>query len=296
MANPKPEYVSRFEVPSAAHEQLGLWVSAVGYNTHEPPHTSLRNRVLGHYAAVWITAGKGWFHSGPTGDRELPAGTLYWLFPNVAHSYSPVHGLWSVRWLIFNGPVAAAFERQGFLSPANPFVNVGTDPEVAALFSKLENVFLNSGPLSVPLAAALTYQLVVLIHGIDTGLMGEGAGNSQSLVARAVRVIETEDPAKLDPEALADRLHTGYSTLRRQFRAQTGYSLKEYMLRVQLKRAKNLLALSPLSVEQIANETGFADPYYFSRLFRKRVGVAPSVFRRTAGMQEAASNNAAPKQ
>lgn len=288
MGTPKPHYVSRYEVPSAAHEQLGLWVSAVGYNTHEMPHTNLRDRILGHYAAVWITAGTAWFHSGPTGDRELAAGTLYWLFPTVVHSYSPVNGPWSVHWLIFDGPVAAAFERQGFLSPSDPFVNVGTDPEIARLFAKIESVFLNSGPLSVPLAAALTYQLVVLAHGIDTGLMGEGAGNSQSVVARAVRAIETETATPLDPEALAARLHTGYSTLRRQFRAQTGYSLKEYMLRTQLKRAKNLLALSPLSVEQIAAETGFADPFYFSRLFKKRVGVSPTTFRLTSGIGDSA--------
>ncbi len=282
---PSPQFVSRYEVPSAAHQQLGLWVSSAGYNVGDA-QTNLRDRVLGQYAACWITAGKAWFTSETTGDRELSAGTLYWLFPTVRHSYRPVHGPWSVRWFVFNGPVVEAFERQGFLSAANPFVNVGNDPEVASLFSRLENVFLNSGPLSVPLGAALAYQLVVLAHGISTGLIGGENGAAASPVTKAVRIIENENPAQLDPESLAERLNVGYSTLRRQFRSQTGYALKEYILRVQLKRAKSLLTLSPLTIEQIAAETGFADPYYFSRLFRKRVGVPPSVFRRTSNMGE----------
>lgn len=281
----KPQFVSRYEVPSAAHQRLGLWVSSVGYNVGDA-RTNLRDRVFGQYAACWVTAGKVWFDSDTTGERELSAGTLYWLFPTVRHSYKPVHGPWSVRWFVFNGPVVEEFERQGFISAANPFVNVGNDPEVAALFTKLENVFLNSGPLSVPLGAALAYQIVVLVHGIATGLIGGGSAATESPVARAVRMIETENPAQLDPESLAERLNVGYSTLRRQFRSQTGYALKEYILSVQLKKAKKLLILSPLTVEQVAAETGFADPYYFSRLFRKRIGVPPSEFRRNAAMGE----------
>lgn len=282
----KPFFVSRYEVPSAAHQQLGLFVSAVGCNLRERPHTSLRNRVLGSYAAVWLTEGKGWFDSGPTGYREIPTGTLFWLFPTVVHSYSPLNGPWSCKWFVFNGQTAEAFERQGFLSPANPFVQIGDDAEVAALFAKLEDVFLNSGPLSVPLGASLVYQLVVLVHGISAGLLGSRAGETDSLISRAVRLIEAELGSGMEPEAIAARLHVGYSTLRRQFKAQTGYSLKEYILRVRLKRAKSLLALSTMTVEEVAAETGFDDPYYFSRLFKKREGVAPTVFRKNPVLGE----------
>ena len=282
----KPFFIHRHEVPSAAQQQLGLVVTRVGCNVREQPHAHLRNRVLGSYAAVWITKGKAWFDSPPTGRREMRSGTFFWLFPTVVHSYSPLDGGWSCRWFVFGGAMAEAFERQGFLSAANPFVDVGDDAEVGALFTRLEQVFLDGGPLAVPLGAAIVHQLVVLVHGIATGLIG-GSPQSASIVARAARMIEAEGAeggGGADPESIAARLHTGYSTLRRQFRAQTGYSLKEYILRVRLKRAKNLLALSPMTIEQVAAETGFSDPYYFSRLFRKREGVAPSVFRKNPVM------------
>jgi AraC family transcriptional regulator of arabinose operon len=283
----QPFFISRHEVPSAAQQQLGLVVTRVGCNVRELPHDHLRNRVLGSYAAIWVTEGKAWFESPPTGRIEVRAGTFLWLFPTVIHSYSPLDCRWSCRWFLFDGAMAQAFERQGFLTPANPFVDVGDDAEVGALFTRLEQLFLDGGPLAVPLGAALVHQLVVLVHGIGSGLIG-GGSESGSIVARAARMIESAAGVgadSADPESIAARLNTGYSTLRRQFRAQTGYSLKEYMLRVRLKRAKNLLALSPMTIEQVASETGFSDPYYFSRLFRKREGVAPSVFRKNPVME-----------
>jgi len=270
---------SRHEVPSAQHQRQGLFVTNVGYVVRHS-RTNVKDRALGSYCGVWITEGQAWFESAPTGKRVLPAGTFYWLFPTVEHSYGPLDGPWTCRWAIFGGAMAEEFERQGVLSPVNPFVAVGDEPEMAALFEKLDRTFVNSGPLSVPMAAAYVHQMIILVHGIASGLMGQGAERSNSLAPRAVRIIESTHGAELDPEAIAARLHTGYSTLRRQFRAQTGYSLKEYILRVRLKRAKNLLALSPMTIEEIAAETGFVDPYYFSRLFRKREGVAPSVFRK----------------
>jgi transcriptional regulator GlxA family with amidase domain len=47
-----------------------------------------------------------------------------------------------------------------------------------------------------------------------------------------------------------------------------------------LRKAKELLALSTLSVHEVAREAGFADPLHFSRAFSARVGLSPRGFRR----------------
>ncbi len=48
---------------------------------------------------------------------------------------------------------------------------------------------------------------------------------------------------------------------------------------MRLSRAKELLTLTPRSVEDIAATVGFDDPYYFSRLFRRKEGMSPTQFR-----------------
>ena len=51
------------------------------------------------------------------------------------------------------------------------------------------------------------------------------------------------------------------------------------MLTVRLGRAKELLAATELPVAAVARRVGYDDPAYFSRLFTRRVGMAPVRFR-----------------
>lgn len=275
-----PRARNRYEVPSNSAKELGLWVHAAGFSRVQQPHGRAWERVLGNYAAVYVSRGSGWFQSPPTGRLAVPAGTFFWLFPTVPHTYSPVTGgNWSEQWVIFNGPVAETFEKQGYMVPSKPMIHVGDDPEIVRLFARLEEVFHKSGPLSVPLASAITHELIVVAHGLATGMLGDDKSRGDPVVAEAVRIIDEEAPRGLEPETLAARLHVGYSTLRRRFKSATGFAVKEYILGVQLKKAKDLLAFTRLPVETIAAETGFNDAFYFSRLFKEREGIPPTAFR-----------------
>ncbi|HYF50840.1 MAG TPA: AraC family transcriptional regulator [Planctomycetota bacterium] len=275
----RPVNRSRYEVPTHAHKEVGLWVHGAGYHRAQPPHPNW-TRVLGHYAAVYVSRGDGWFSSAPSGRVAVRPGILFWLFPPVEHSYTPTPGTtWTEQWVIFNGTMAEQFERQGYLTPSKPYVDVGDDPEIPRLFSRLEEIFHESGPLAVPMASAITHELIVRVHGIETGLLDMSKERGDPVIAQALKMIERESSRGLEPEQIASRLHVGYSTLRRRFRQVTGYSVKEYILRVQLKKAKELLAFTDQTVEEIAGVAGFADPYYFSRLFKEREGIPPTAFR-----------------
>jgi AraC-like DNA-binding protein len=52
------------------------------------------------------------------------------------------------------------------------------------------------------------------------------------------------------------------------------------MLRLRLRRAKELLATSTKNITEIAREVGFEDSLYFSRLFHRREGISPTQFRK----------------
>jgi len=78
--------------------------------------------------------------------------------------------------------------------------------------------------------------------------------------------------------------HLGYSTFRRHFKQATGYSPKEYVLRVRLRAAKQLLAFTNQNVADVAAAVGFDDTFYFARLFRTKEGLSPTVFRQQQGV------------
>lgn len=63
------------------------------------------------------------------------------------------------------------------------------------------------------------------------------------------------------------------------FRQIMGVSPHQYFLKMRLEQAQGYLQDSDLSIAQIAQLTGFEDALYFSRLFKKYFGVAPSSYR-----------------
>jgi AraC-like DNA-binding protein len=73
----------------------------------------------------------------------------------------------------------------------------------------------------------------------------------------------------------------GYLTL--VFRRDLGITPREYLGRYRIERAKLLLQTTNLSVTEIANQVGFNDGAYFSRVFHQETGRCPLAFRRQSG-------------
>jgi len=67
-----------------------------------------------------------------------------------------------------------------------------------------------------------------------------------------------------------------------RFRAVTGFSVVEYVKRLRMARARQLLIASEASVADLAGEVGYADPFYFSRQFRAVTGLSPRSYRERA--------------
>jgi len=63
------------------------------------------------------------------------------------------------------------------------------------------------------------------------------------------------------------------------FKDETGENFIEYLTAVRINRAKNLLQNGHLSIKEICMESGYSDPNYFSRNFKKHTGVTPREYR-----------------
>jgi two-component system, response regulator YesN len=63
------------------------------------------------------------------------------------------------------------------------------------------------------------------------------------------------------------------------FKEYTGRTITDSLLFIRIKKAKELLQTSNLSVKEISVATGFADPNYFSSVFKKNTGLTPIQYR-----------------
>jgi len=108
---------------------------------------------------------------------------------------------------------------------------------------------------------------------------GEGPGLPDA-VRRAVEFISVhsrEPDLRLDRIAQAAGLSMDH--FGRLFRAALRVTPMHYLQAVRVEHSRFLLRHTQLRVEEVARESGFADPYYFSRVFTRQTGLSPRAWR-----------------
>lgn len=126
--------------------------------------------------------------------------------------------------------------------------------------------------------------LRLLATTYEEALAGDGrAGTRPAAVNAALRVLaERQAEADLVLPAIAKAAHCSCSHLSRAFRGEIGIGPMQYLARLRMRRAQHLLQRTGMGVKEIAACVGVSDPLYFSRLFRKHVGLSPRAYRRSA--------------
>ncbi|GAA2247429.1 AraC family transcriptional regulator [Herbiconiux moechotypicola] len=126
----------------------------------------------------------------------------------------------------------------------------------------------------------------------EAGAAG-GAGETESVagrsvalrdphVARAVEAIHARPGEAWTVAGLARLARSSRSVFAAQFRVAVGATPLEYLGRVRMDRAKELLVPGGPTVGRVAEELGYRSDEAFSRAFRRAVGVSPTQWRRDA--------------
>ena len=78
-------------------------------------------------------------------------------------------------------------------------------------------------------------------------------------------------------------MHLSTRTITRRFKQATGLSPMEYVHALRLEEAKQVLEAAEDPVEAVAQAVGYEDAAFFGRLFRRKVGLTPTQYRRRFG-------------
>jgi AraC-like DNA-binding protein len=235
-------------------------------------------RVLHAYQIIYITEGRGYFESGISHKRQqIEAGCILILFPDVWHRYSPDPKTgWVESWIECRGKSFDRAQATGLLRPERSVLRVGLLPDLLQCFERCHALARRHSPQAM-LSTMGLHILSILqnaprLHSNLRRRIDERIQQAQILIARRYH-------QKINIVQLARELHIGYSSFRQVFKAQTGLSPKQYQLQIRLQKAQEFLANTSKSVGEIAEILGFDTAYHLSNQFKKRIGLAPQIWR-----------------
>lgn len=283
------------EIRYLPHQESNLWnlaVNTVGFES-VPEHASYpqaghpagysfnfnRGRVLQEYQLIYITKGKGQFVSSQVERCLIPEGTVLLIKPGEWHSYRPddVSG-WECYWVGFTGSEILN------LSHENQVFQIGYDEEMVGLYRKMLEVSNTERPGYHQFLSGILVHLIahLLFRNQDNGWKDKEVLKK---IDKARLIIREKINVQVSAEELAASLNMSYTWFRRMFRQYTGLAPAQYITRLKVRKARELLSDTNKTIKEIALELGFESIDYFSTMFKKQTGSSPGEYRKKGNVK-----------
>ncbi|TRW49543.1 helix-turn-helix domain-containing protein [Aliidiomarina halalkaliphila] len=283
---PLPAGSSRLLLPRNITRQLAqhplsheLYPVAYGHYLDARDHR-VRRTIHTDHLLIFCHAGRGFYrtdeHQGVIG-----AGQVLFLPKGVSHSYhSDPEQPWSIYWTHFAGEQTDRFMDYIGIRPDMqnaPVISLrrwqALLPDVTELLNLQHQRLTFERAM---LAASLLRKLLTQLPLLSTDPDKSDTGFNLTTLDRFMRD-NSHRQLELDDFAAFTGLSRYYFSKR--FRELTGTPPIRYFNEMKMQAARKMLEETHHSVRQVALAFGFDDPYYFSRLFKKVVGLSPQHYR-----------------
>lgn len=268
---------------SSNEELLGLRLYQYGWEQCAPLHSFgpfIRNHYLFHY----IISGRGFLDSSvsmnDTRTYHLGAGQGFLISPGQINTYSADNEEpWKYVWLEFDGLQAAGYMDAAGLSIKQPIYR----PNSTALADELRDTMLY---IAQHPKASMLHQIGHLCLFLDTLIQSsstrrekQGSKLRDFYIQEAVAFMEQNYQRDLSVEEIADVCNLNRSYFSKLFKQQKGCPPQEFLIRMRLSKAAEMMKTTSVSIGNIAVACGYPNQLHFSRSFKQHYGVSPREWR-----------------
>lgn len=269
-------------VNTCGHQVIGpgdLYPPSIG---HPATHlfTWEKGRSLENIHILYVVSGEGDFETGHEKKRLQP-GDIVLLFPGEWHRYRPDKTTgWEEYWIGFKGPLVDKFlVPELFAQKTSYKKNIGYHEEIIYLFQHALALAQRKSIGFQKILTGMIWQLAAYIASPD--YRPKVWNSADQLVKDTVEHILLNVKMGVDFPMFARQSGLSYSHFCKMIKDKTGVSPQQLLINERIKLAKQLLSSTSLSVSEISAISGFELIYYFSKIFKSKVGITPTEWRKS---------------
>ena len=256
---------------------LDLRLYQYGWEQCAPLHSFgpfARNHFLFHY----VISGQGFLDStdreGVSHKYTLTADQGFLICPGQVNTYhADKDNPWKYVWLELDGLRVAEFLNNAGLSVSQPIFH----PQNLELARQARDTMLyiagSSNASTLHLIGHLCLFLDAIIRASATRREPKGGQLQDFYIQEALTYMEHHYQRELTVEEIADACKLNRSYFSRLFKSSVGCPPQEFLIRLRLSKAADL-------IRNIALSCGYPNQLHFSRAFKKRYGVSPREWRK----------------
>lgn len=155
--------------------------------------------------------------------------------------------------------------------------------EISNLIQEIKNHLIDNFQ-SMPIHITAKIQALILWAISKTELEQWQSYSYDTRVIKAMKYIEKNLSNTLKNSDLASLSNMATNSFARLFKQETKFSVQEFIQKKRIEKSLSLLHHSNSKIETIAEECGFYDAHHFSKVFKKEILVAPSVYKKQSTM------------
>lgn len=125
-------------------------------------------------------------------------------------------------------------------------------------------------------------ELPIIFHQIVLGLSNTKYDRCSPYSARVQKIkhwLDNNIQEPFDSDKLSKQIGMSFKQISRLFKKELDRTVYDYVLHQKIDLAKTMLHDSEFNISEICYQLGYADPHYFSNLFKKKTGISPSDYR-----------------
>ncbi|MFD2117346.1 AraC family transcriptional regulator [Paenibacillus yanchengensis] len=243
-----------------------------------------------YYLLHIVKSGVGVFETLGT-TTICSAGDVFVTFPDILMKYeADAQNPWTYSWVAFSGDVVEEALQSVGITPDQAVIgNCSIETFTLLMKEVRQSLEIELTPelgnmRSAALLRTILYELGAQKARNDIAIGKElqkpvrSASQSFKVVDQAIQMFSLQYGRHLSIETIAHTLGYHRAHLTKLFKEATGMSPQQYLFKVRMKKAEELL-LTDLTITQIAASVGYSDPLFFSKQFRKWSGMTPTAFR-----------------